>query len=70
MSNEKRMRCVWLNINTGEFSLSWWEDEYESESLRPEALAEDVTSDSIFKLIRYECISDDEFSFNNLMRLR
>lgn len=67
---------VWLNIETGEFSNSWIPDE--DRLSKTSRLLEDVEEVNhkayndckVWKLIEFECLSDGEFEFNKMMRLR
>lgn len=64
-----KTKYVWLNLKTGEFSNSWdYEEAKWPSSWSPENLAKDHAEG--FKLIKYECLNDDDFEFNNLMKLR
>jgi len=60
------MRYVWLNIATGEFSNSWDDSEF-TDSL--ETLLDGEIS-SEWKLIKYECRTDENFNFNDRMKLQ
>lgn len=62
-------RYVWLNIENGEFSNSWTEEEYSSSCFSVNELAKDAKGSS-FKLISYECLSDEKFEFNRFMKIR
>ena len=67
MSNENHtVRYTWLNINTGTFGISWTQDEHPT--IDPEDLAKHLQEG--FKLIRYECLNDDNFEFTKHMKLR
>lgn len=61
-------RMVWLNIETGEFSNSWREEDY------PWAKADDLlkkySPKAGWKLIEYECKNDEDFEFTNLMVIK
>lgn len=68
------IRYVWLFLDTGEFSNSWTEREHEF----LEKLLEDNENYKIglnddhrpVKLIKYECLNDENFEFYHQMRLR
>ena len=62
-------KYVWLNIKTGEFSNSWdYENMHWPASCSPEELAKDA--DPKWKLIKYQCLTDSNFEFLTLMKLR
>ena len=61
-------RYVWLDLNTGEFSDSW--DQELHERCGGDSLAGNTHTLEGHKLIKYECINDEEFEFNNLMRIK
>lgn len=65
---DRNVRYVWLNMNTGEFSNSWSQEEHDSCTTPPEELLSDEHDG--WKLIKYECVNDPDFQFYNLMRLR
>jgi hypothetical protein len=58
-------RYVWLNLNNGKFSNSW--DENQQKYIDAEMI-EKARKDN-WKLIKYECLSDQEFEFYNLMKI-
>lgn len=58
-------RYVWLNLNNGEFSNSWDESQ---QKYVDEEMIEKARKDN-WKLIKYECLSDQEFEFYNLMKI-
>lgn len=66
-------KCVWLNIETGEFSNSW-EVDSNGDSIKFPAPKLDLLKgfpiNSKWKLIQYTCHSDSEFEFSHLMKLR
>ena len=71
---KKKYKYVWLNLKDGTFSNSWdgsesyitkSKEDFEKEMIK---LAED--NDPYWKLIKYECISDSDFEFFNLMKLK
>ena len=60
-------KYVWLNLETGEFSNSWDEKIHE----RITHIEEDLKEvKSPWKLIEYTCLSDKNFEFCNLMKLK
>lgn len=61
-------RYVWLNIATGEFSNSWTEKEYSRENSIK--ILDSLLHSNEWKLIEYECLSDNEFKFNNQMVIK
>ena len=56
---------VWLDLNTGKFSNSWTQEEYDL--YRISELPSEYTG---WKLIKYTCLNDVEFEFMNKMKLR
>lgn len=56
------MKYVWLNTLTGEFSKSWDETNERESGYK-------VAPSSTWKKIKYECCNDEDFEFNNLMRI-
>jgi len=69
---EPRYRFVWLNLADGSFSESWQEGEHPPESsLHEEKLAAEAGDRApLFKLIKYVCMSDSNFTFDHHMKLR
>lgn len=67
-----RHRFVWLNLADGSFSESWQEGEHPPESsLHEEKLAAEANDRApLFKLIKYVCMNDGNFSFDHHMKLR
>jgi hypothetical protein len=61
------MKLVWLNIETGEFSESWDEEEF---SLTDTLDMYSKYTKAGWKLIRYDCLTDEDFQFNNLMVIK
>lgn len=59
---------VWLNLNTGEFSNSWTEEDHKKYNI-DRLLNEDDNSNG-WKLIEYTCLNDNEFYFYNKMKLK
>lgn len=61
-------KYVWLDINTGKFSDSWteWDSPYFTEKYSSE-IQEAATRGK--KLISYECLNDESFSFYDLMKI-
>ena len=60
-------KLVWLNIETGEFSNSWTNGEYDTDK---EELLNNTDSNSRWKLIEFECLTDEDFEFSHFMRIR
>ena len=61
-----KKRYVWLNLQTGEFSCSWGEEDNK-------LLTEDIikiSTDAGAKLIEYTCLNDEAFEFYNKMKLK
>jgi hypothetical protein len=69
---DHRYRFVWLNLADGTFSESWLEGEHPpGSSLHEEKLAAEANDrNTLFKLIKYTCLNDGNFAFDNKMRLR
>ena len=63
----KNTRLVWLNIETGEFSKSWKEEDYPISVID---LAKKYSPNNSWKLIEYTCLNDEDFRFNNLMTIK
>jgi hypothetical protein len=61
------IKWVWYNIETGEFSNSWNEKDHEQAG-GTKSLLDPTYHKSTWKLIRYECVSDENFEFMNLMK--
>ncbi len=61
------MKYVWLNIKTGEFSNTWDERLHQQHG---KGILEGIEEHSYWKLIRYECLNDTNFQFNNLMEIK
>lgn len=63
------MKRVWLNINTGEFSNSWGQDDLGADYPdKPEVQKE--AAEKGWKLIEYHCINDPAFELYDRMRIR
>jgi len=58
-------RYVWLDMNTGKFSNSW--DEEMQKTLNEDDFK--IANTKNFKLLKYQCLSDENFEFYNMMRL-
>lgn len=63
-------RQVWLNLQTGEFSNSWLKESLSEGTLEFVMNQSKEPELSHWKLIEYECLSDQDFEFCNLMKLR
>lgn len=61
------MKYVWLNLQTGEFGNSWDEESHQEHA--PEYY-ENIDPASAWKLIRYDCLTDENFEFLDLMQLK
>lgn len=59
-------RYVWLNINDGKFSNSWDE---ETHLLVDDEMLEIAERDG-WKLIKYQCLTDEKFEFYNRMVIK
>lgn len=66
METKTQYRYVWLDLNTGEFSNSW--DEEEQRKYVDEDLIK-MSAERGWKLIKYTCITDDNFIFYNKMKI-
>ena len=62
------VKYVWLFID-GSFSNSWDEDMHKS-AFKGEEEIRQIADKRKAKLIKYECLNDDEFEFNNYMKLK
>ena len=56
----------WLNINDGKFSNSWGENDMKY--IDKEMLS--IANKDGWKLIKYQCLTDEKFEFYNQMQLR
>lgn len=63
--DDEVFRYVWLNLNNGEFSNSWNKDQ---QKYIDEEMIESARKDN-WKLIKYQCLTDDDFEFYNMMRI-
>ncbi|MBF84525.1 MAG: hypothetical protein CL489_08630 [Acidobacteria bacterium] len=61
------VRQCWLNIETGEFSKSWFKGEFGN---TVESILSDNSIDIKWKLIEYSVLNDKDFEFMDCMRLR
>lgn len=59
-------RYCWLNINDGKFSNSWSEEDMKY--IDDEMLS--IANKDGWKLIKYQCLTDENFEFYNQMQLR
>jgi hypothetical protein len=66
------MMYAWLNLETGEFSNSWTEEEHKRvfDEFDKKTLKEHFKGYPQWKLIRYECVNDKDFKFVHHMKLR
>jgi len=65
-------RYVYLNPEKGTFSNSWTQAEQDMYSKDPE-INEKLLKEAKekgYKIIKYECLNDDDFEFFNQMKLR
>ena len=63
------MKLVWHNVETGEFSDSW--DEYpEKHPLHSSRLMESANPKGPWRLLRFECLTGQEFEFSHRMKLK
>jgi len=67
-SNDTRL--VWLNIETGEFSESWKEEDYPSIDTALLIWSEKYSPKDGWKLIKYTCLNDNDFKLNNMMEIK
>lgn len=63
---EDKAKYVWLNLNTGEFSNAW--DKETNDKYIDEEVLEQAKKDN-YKLIKFECLNDENFEFYNLMKI-
>lgn len=68
--NLEKKKYVWLNLNTGEFSNSWGDEDMLKGVSDLDSLIEDFQHAPGWKLIEYTCLSDETFEFNGLMKIR
>ncbi len=61
------VKYVWLNILDGKFSNSW--DEEIHKAVITADVLEYAKSKPGWKLIKYECLTDDVFAFNHYMKI-
>lgn len=60
---------VWLNTLSGEFSESW--DEETNQKHLDEGFVEKMKKDQpSWKLLKYECLNDENFKFNKYTKLK
>lgn len=64
-----KVRYCWLNMNTGEFSNSWSEDEHTKHLNNGFMDLIDIANDTGWKLIKYSCINDANFEFYKMMQI-
>ncbi len=64
-NSSNNFRYVWLNLNNGEFSCSWGE---ELHKYVDSEMIEKANRDN-WKLIKYECLNDENFEFYDLMKI-
>ena len=60
---------VWLNLENGNFSNSWTQEEHDK-YFTDRDLEEHHKDNPNWKLIRYESLSDKEFMFTNRMVIK
>ena len=60
------MKCVWLDLKTGEFSESW---DYIPDDPFFKNLNLDLYTKNGWKLIKYSCENDSDFNFCDLMKI-
>lgn len=63
-------RYVWLEIGTGKFSNSWDEETHNRCFKDQEELVQNCKKNPTWKLITYECLSDNDFEFNRFMKIK
>lgn len=64
------MKYCWLNIETGEFSNSW--DHVSHDELGVDLVERIINhhKSDCWKLIKFECLTDEKFEFTIHMKLR
>jgi len=62
----EEFKFVWLDMDTGEFSNSWTNNE--NKYLTIDLL--DRAAENNCVVIKYQCINDSKFEFYNMMKLR
>ena len=65
----KERKLVWLNIVTGEFSESWTRSDHPTIDTDDLVELSRDAYDNNWKLIEFTCLNDEEFEFNNLMKI-
>ena len=60
---------VWLNTLTGKFSESW-DEETQKRCFNENFVAEMKKRDPGWKLLKYECLNDENFKFNQYTKLK
>lgn len=63
---EPQYRYVWINLNKGEFSNSWDE---QTHKLLSKKLLDEIALRG-WKLIKYQCLNDEDFEFTAHFKLR
>ncbi len=66
IKEKTHFKYCWLDQEDGRFSGSWKEEDMKY--IDKEIL--DIANKDNWKLIKYQCINDDNFELNNLMQLR
>ncbi len=66
IKEKTHFKYCWLDQKDGKFSNSWEEEtmKYIDKGIL------DMADKDRWKLIKYQCINDDDFEFHNLMQLR
>lgn len=62
-----RYKYFWISTQTGEFSYSW------DVELRKHFMADESMKDILkkgYRLIKYQCLNDENFEFTKEMKLR
>lgn len=65
---KKEYKYCWLNIATGQFSETW--DEDTSKQFDPLPHWHDAPDRENWKLIKFQCLTDQKFVFTRQMKLR
>jgi len=68
-TDTSKIKYVWLNLNTGEFSNSWDQETHEHVFKTNEDLFLDKATKDNWKLIKYECVNDESFELYNMMKI-
>ena len=65
-------KLVWLNVETGKFSNCWTEKQYENNPYcsKNELIKSANEKGNQWKLIEFECLTDENFEFSHTMKIK